>query len=762
MGGEVRLKSTSDNRELLAAFDAANKRIVALEKQLEATSAKSRKLTADERALGAQAKRVMEEVQAPAERYRQKLDQLSTLLQKGKIDAETYGRASVKAKAELLAAEARLLEQSKQTSAETRKAAKEQEDAAAAGKRVWEQTRTPVQRYNAELERLRGLLHRGAIDQNTYRVAVAQANDELRAVEEAGSNAFGSKALGMLAKLTTAIAGGAGLAAAWRVVTAEINASIEARNRAAQESMSVADAQAAALRNLGAETPEERDKFLGDIKTMSGETGVEEKKLFLLASDALSARGNLPIEQAMSAIRLGAQTAPDDVTGAGRAITGAALDISKISGATAEQATGFMMKTGQMARVTDTGKLAQTLPAALTAGAAHESDLATSGALYAALTGGMGNFTGQKSSTAMINFLTKLDEFLPDEASTSARISKLQQDPSLQRKFLEDSGGFEAAAQAPIEQIISGQGPTADAYRDFAGRMPSLDESGKFYQNWLGVYQSAPLQTTSKIGRAGEQMREGLQIADQDAARAGLMTKDLQQVLIDSGMNATGAKIADWQTYVAGYEPEDVLKTLEWRKKELEAGQPILGSGYQGGWYTGGGERPTNQGMRREAPTTDELEKAQVLGKYIEGIRATLAQEAAGGTGAAATPAAEQVYRPAQQATGGQVGQTPQPGVVPQPGTMPPVARQVDRLNQAGGGLAGDDSNKVNEAILAENKRQTEALEKIVRTQVDKAFAGPGPGPGTPLPAFPTVLVTPTVNPPLPSSSSLANQAHSE
>lgn len=47
------------------------------------------------------------------------------------------------------------------------------------GRRVWEQTRTPLEAYNLELERLRKLLEAGAIDEETFRRAVEQAKEEL-------------------------------------------------------------------------------------------------------------------------------------------------------------------------------------------------------------------------------------------------------------------------------------------------------------------------------------------------------------------------------------------------------------------------------------------------------------------------------------------------------------------------------------------------------------------------------------------------------
>lgn len=53
-----------------------------------------------------------------------------------------------------------------------------QKDLANQAKQLWEETRTPLEKYNDELNRLDDLLNEGAIDETTYARAAAKANDD--------------------------------------------------------------------------------------------------------------------------------------------------------------------------------------------------------------------------------------------------------------------------------------------------------------------------------------------------------------------------------------------------------------------------------------------------------------------------------------------------------------------------------------------------------------------------------------------------------
>lgn len=62
------------------------------------------------------------------------------------------------------------------------------------GKRVWDDTRTPLEQYQLEIQRLNELVQAGAIDWDTYNRAVKQAQDELEGAKESTDNIASSLA----------------------------------------------------------------------------------------------------------------------------------------------------------------------------------------------------------------------------------------------------------------------------------------------------------------------------------------------------------------------------------------------------------------------------------------------------------------------------------------------------------------------------------------------------------------------------------------
>lgn len=69
--------------------------------------------------------------------------------------------------------------------------------AMSAGKAVFEATRTPAEAYGLEVERLNGLLAKGAIDQDTYNRAVIAAQDAFDKADTAGSHLASSLSSGL-------------------------------------------------------------------------------------------------------------------------------------------------------------------------------------------------------------------------------------------------------------------------------------------------------------------------------------------------------------------------------------------------------------------------------------------------------------------------------------------------------------------------------------------------------------------------------------
>lgn len=93
-------------------------------------------------------------------------------------------------KAQLRAADRELEEASKEQARLDDDAKRKKDALADAGKRLFEETRTPAEKLNMELSRLNDLLAKGAIDWETYSRAVFNAQDEFEGVKDTGKDAM--------------------------------------------------------------------------------------------------------------------------------------------------------------------------------------------------------------------------------------------------------------------------------------------------------------------------------------------------------------------------------------------------------------------------------------------------------------------------------------------------------------------------------------------------------------------------------------------
>lgn len=93
-------------------------------------------------------------------------------------------------RAKLKAADRELEEATKEANKQRDEAIKKQKEMADAGKRVYDETRTPAEKLNIEITRLNELLNQGAIDWDTYSRAIFNAQDEFDGIKDKGKDAM--------------------------------------------------------------------------------------------------------------------------------------------------------------------------------------------------------------------------------------------------------------------------------------------------------------------------------------------------------------------------------------------------------------------------------------------------------------------------------------------------------------------------------------------------------------------------------------------
>ena len=132
-----------------ARMDAFNKAGAEVDTGVKKTSAVMR-----------EAARIFEQTRTPLERYENTLTKLNGLLQQGAINQNTYNRA-MKQAGEALSGAQKTVELARE------------------GARIYEQTRTPQEKYANTSARLNTLLQQGAINQDTHTRALKRAQEAL-------------------------------------------------------------------------------------------------------------------------------------------------------------------------------------------------------------------------------------------------------------------------------------------------------------------------------------------------------------------------------------------------------------------------------------------------------------------------------------------------------------------------------------------------------------------------------------------------------
>lgn len=153
--------------------------------EMSAANAQSRAMAEQQAAAAAEMARRAESLarslETPAERYWRKLADVQAMLEAGAITQETYRRATERLGEEWARATGNM-DRSAEAHAQLQREAE----------RVYASTRTEAERYAAEVERLRELLAEGLISQDTFARAVRAADGQLRRLEDAAARVFDS------------------------------------------------------------------------------------------------------------------------------------------------------------------------------------------------------------------------------------------------------------------------------------------------------------------------------------------------------------------------------------------------------------------------------------------------------------------------------------------------------------------------------------------------------------------------------------------
>ncbi len=546
---------------------------------LDASDESLKRATADNQRLEQAARRVFDSTRTPLEKYNAEMDHLDELLQKGKIDQDSYNRAAAQAVSIL-----------KSTDEGLKKVAADNQQLQQSGKAVWESTRTPLEKYNAEVAKLDNLLKKQVISDETHRRAVEKQKQAYEQSEQAGKSFFGGISSGTLQALTAFTGIGSvigGIAAICAVVRAEYDNLLQRQKTAADKQIDTAGAQRLAIMNLGTDKTYSADKLSQEIGGMSGLTGVSQKDLYAATASSLSARGNLSVKDSLDAVQTAATLIPDDPGGLST-LAGSLLDLQKKSGGSSKQNAGMMIGGMQASRVVNMQSYAKNVIPAVFQLQDFGDTQQESMALMATLTQSMGDVEGSTAGTASIQLAKQLQQALPKMKSTTERIRYLQseQGAGLRKKLLgsgKTAGTLvgEAKAYTTYQGLLSGNADSTQRqlYETSFGAVPTADQGEAIFNNTLSSVNSQGIQQTAKVSRALGTAAERASMRDLQGGMSGATREGLQKLLQAQGVSKTAQNFIGTQfdaaTQLGGQNPlEFAAKEAERRGKDLQTAIP--------------------------------------------------------------------------------------------------------------------------------------------------------------------------------------------
>lgn len=497
---------------------------------LDSSDESLKKLTASNQELEAAGKRVWEQTRSPLERYNAEVKRLDELLKSGKIDQESYNRA-IQQQNTILG----------QTDEELKRVHEENQKLEQSGKRVWEQNRTPLERYNQSIKETDQLLKAGKISQETHSREIQRQKDLYSQASNSSKSFLGGISSGtmqVVAGLTgvgTVIAGIMAVAAQLR---AEYDNMVSRQKSAADRQTEVATAQAGAYANLGDEpgfTPAMLDQRAQDIAT---KRGVPLAAVYNALSSSLSARGNLPVENAIEAVDVSAILNPGDSEGM-IPTSGSILDVQKKEGGTAKEIGGQLMIGKQMARVVRTGDYARNLATNIPQLQSFGNSRQESIALSSALTQLIGDPSGEMSATAGIGFAKQLEEKLGYKIKgTIAQVEYLRSEAGTKDRD-------KLLGKGKVKGTLTGEGKAIPAYRgiltpgsveaklfdDYLAKSPDLAAGGKAFEGFETSLQGSAVQQNALYRRKLQALETGVQVEDISGAQAGITREGLGNFL---------------------------------------------------------------------------------------------------------------------------------------------------------------------------------------------------------------------------------------
>jgi hypothetical protein len=515
----------------------------------------------------------------------------------------------------------------KDVTAEFRAEEREQKKLAALAEQIARQNESAQDRYVRKVNEARAALKGHKDETALLAKEEARLRQELEATEEQFDSTFD------VTKLAGVAAGFLSAQQAAKLITDELRAQQELIDKRTATQLTVGGSRNVLLRNLIGNEPL-IGSTLAEAKQIANLTGVSEIAINQGLAQTISATGaNVPLS--IDLTRTAAQFLKDQPAAIGT-FAGTLADLTRVTGSQDPMVQlGLLAKVGQLSRVADPKAQAENIAPALIGTMAFGGDATSSGALFAALTGGSADKMGATTGTALIGLAQQLEAFaLGKDAwkdlggnmtlapqSFGGRIGLLQQNPEWARKFL-DHSSFEKKLEGPIRQLLTD--PTSQVARDYQSNLKAFpDQAGlrAAGQGALDVFRFNKLENVAEFDRRLSSTLETLQTQRPSDRLTTEQLETLATIMQEAGQGNLQTRFSLLKERVAGggtVRSSDVTRLLEDQAAALERG-PVWDN-----WQAGdaGPDRPIVL-----APTQAELETAELLRESVKVLRESLDQQ---------------------------------------------------------------------------------------------------------------------------------------
>lgn len=525
-------------------------------------------------------------------------------------------------------------------------------------------------------------LERSNTDLKNKLKELQQASKQAAKQQEDGFKAAFNSSVSEMAKFA---AGYVGIQQAIALVNDHLQNQVALLQKARDTQLNVATGQQEAIKNFtGISAGEQRQILEVTIPDIAVKTAFADLKAMTDAFGAgVSASGD--IEATKSAVEVAANLTrlrPEDIG----VMTAGALDIARASGkGDANENMAFALSAASFSRVPDPAAFMKNLAPSVSNAVATvpQQDRARAsieaGAIFSALTRGVTDVSGDQTKTALTQLTAKLGDFFAGEGTDPGtilgRIEALQKDSALRDKFLANPFGEAAFQQSFKAMFDSRSGISKDIQAGLEGISFDKEVTAAKIEETKSLTGSIGLATAQKqIESSAEVMR----MRDFESAARGQVQATLDTVLPETRRGGIGGFRDSFRE--TGINLQETLgMTGGSAAEEASAGIMELLTRRQA--FAAGGVTQEEQGK------ITLIDQSIVSLERVLGDLARFESIGRGNVEAGSTKEAIDY--------------------------LLTIARENSEEGKMAGGIAGRLSEKYQQEILEEQKRQTKALEKI-------------------------------------------------